>query len=135
MRNKYYVIVVVLLLLAMVFVACKKSDETAAETPVVEEEATTEEEAEPVVEANPYDEVVPATNIVFWHPHSGDREVALQELVTEFMALPLLLSTQEVMATSSTRCWLSSIPPMCLISLSLTRTRPLPTSWLKPSPT
>ncbi|MCD6476006.1 MAG: ABC transporter substrate-binding protein [Anaerolineaceae bacterium] len=107
MRNKFKFLVVVLLVLAMVLVACKPKPEEVAEEVVVEEEPVVveevdvsveeedvvEEEEEVVeeveeevveIEPNPYDGIIPASDIVFWHQHSGDREEVLQEIVQAF---------------------------------------------------
>ena len=107
MRNKFKFLFVLLLIVALAFTACKKAeepvvvDEPAAEEEVVveepevveepaEEEAVAEEPAEEEVVdevvAGPYDDVVPASNIVFWHQHTGAREESLQEIVAEFNA-------------------------------------------------
>jgi multiple sugar transport system substrate-binding protein/sn-glycerol 3-phosphate transport system substrate-binding protein len=88
MRNKFRLLVLLLVVFAMVFTACKKTEATeepVAPTDAVAEE-TTEKEDEPEVVANPYDEVTPASDIVFWHQHSGSREEALQEIIADFNA-------------------------------------------------
>jgi multiple sugar transport system substrate-binding protein/sn-glycerol 3-phosphate transport system substrate-binding protein len=110
MRNKFKFLFVLLLIVALAFTACKQVEEPVVDEPVVEEptveeetvveepvvveepeeeEAVVEEPVEEVVEevaAGPYDDVVPASNIVFWHQHTGDREIVLQEIVERFNA-------------------------------------------------
>ena len=90
MRRKFVWVFAVLIVVSMVLGACTK-----VETPVVTEKPTeppvvaTEEKTEEVVvtEApvtDPWADVVPAKEIVYWHQHSGSREEELLKIVDEF---------------------------------------------------
>jgi len=93
MRKKLVLIFAVLIITAMVLGACAPKEPEVVPTeevvaPTEEVVAPTEEVVapteEPVVDL--YADVVPATEITFWHQHSGDREVSLLEIVDEFNA-------------------------------------------------
>ena len=93
MRSKLFSLFAVVMIAALVLGACAKPtavptvEETAApvveetEAPVVVEEPT---EA-PVVD--PWAEVVPAKEIVWWHQHTGEaREAAIAKIISDFNA-------------------------------------------------
>lgn len=93
MKKKIYWIFAVLLVSAMVLVACQPAE--VEETPATEEptkevkpteaEETAEvEEPTEEVEEDAWANVEPASEIVFWHQHSGDRETELLKVVDEF---------------------------------------------------
>ena len=88
MRNKFRLLVLLLVMLALVFTACTNGSDTeeATDEPVDMEETTDEEEVAEEPAGNPYDGVTPATDIVFWHQHSGEREEALQQIIADFNA-------------------------------------------------
>ena len=93
MRKKLVWIFAVLIITAMVLGACAPKEPEVVPTeevvvPTEEVVAPTEEVVAPTEEPvlDLYADVVPATEITFWHQHSGDRETSLLEIVDEFNA-------------------------------------------------
>ncbi|MEA4931775.1 MAG: extracellular solute-binding protein [Anaerolineaceae bacterium] len=92
MRSKLFSFLAVVMIAAMVLGACAKP--TVAPTPVETEVPVVPTDA-PVVEVptevpaevDPWAEVVPATEIVWWHQHTGSaREAAIAKIVSDFNA-------------------------------------------------
>jgi multiple sugar transport system substrate-binding protein len=103
MKKWVYLIMLATLILPSILVACggtaeeptaeTTAEETAAETAAetTAEETTAEKETvaeEPVVEGDwPYEAVDPTgATVLWWHQHTKEREVGLQEMVAEFNA-------------------------------------------------
>jgi len=97
MRSKTFRFFAVVMIAALVLGACAKTTEVPTEAPVVEEteapvvEETeapvVEETTEPVVEGIDWSTITPATEIVFWHQHTGSaREAAMAQIVSDFNA-------------------------------------------------
>ena len=86
MRKKLVWIFAVLIITAMVLGACapKEPEVVPTEEVVAPTEEVVAPTEEPVLDL--YADVVPATEITFWHQHSGDRETSLLEIVDEFNA-------------------------------------------------
>lgn len=95
MRRKLFSLFAVVMIAALVLGACA----TPTEVPVVEPEAPVVEEPvveepvveEPVVEepaeVDPWADVVPAKEIVWWHQHTGtEREAAIEKIISDFNA-------------------------------------------------
>jgi len=96
MRSKLFSLFAIVMIAALVLGACAKPtavptvEETAA--PVVEETEApvvvepTEAPTEPPV-VDPWAEVVPAKEIVWWHQHTGEaREAAIAKIISDFNA-------------------------------------------------
>ncbi|HQJ32138.1 MAG TPA: extracellular solute-binding protein [Candidatus Syntrophosphaera sp.] len=96
MRRKSVLFVAIILIASLVLGACATATETPAPTEVPTEatvatevptEAAPEEPTEVPTEADPWADVVPAKEIVWWHQHTGEaREAAIAKIVSDFNA-------------------------------------------------
>lgn len=96
MRRKSMLFMAILLIASMVLSACGQATETPTEAPVdtevpteapVETEVPTEVPTEMPTEVDPWADVVPAKEIVWWHQHTGEeREAAIAQIVSDFNA-------------------------------------------------
>ena len=92
MRSKLFSFLAVVMIAAMVLGACAKPTvaptPVETEVPVVPTDApVVEEPTEAPAEVDPWAEVVPATEIVWWHQHTGSaREAAIAKIVSDFNA-------------------------------------------------
>ena len=90
MRRTRVLFVAVLLIASLVLGACATATEAPTEAPVVTEAPTeapvvTEAPTEVPTEVDPWADVVPATEIVWWHQHTGSaREAAIAKIVEDF---------------------------------------------------
>lgn len=95
MKKRLFSLLAVLMVSAMVLSACAQPVEEAPETPVEQpvDQPVDEPVDEPVVDEPVVDEpvesiwadVTPASEIVWWHQHTGDaREAALKEIIDGF---------------------------------------------------
>lgn len=95
--RKFYALFAVLMIAALALGACKTpapaevpaTEPEKTEAPAVVTEAPAEAPAEkteeaPAEPADPWADVTPAKNIVFWHQHTKAREESLKEIIDEF---------------------------------------------------
>jgi len=93
MRSKLFSLFAILMVAALVLGACAKPTPAPTEVPTeapteapVATEAPTEAPTEPPV-VDPWADVVPAKDIVWWHQHTGSaREAAIAKIVSDFNA-------------------------------------------------
>ena len=93
MRSKLFSLFAILMVAALVLGACAKPTPAPTEVPTeapteapVATEAPTEAPTEPPV-VDPWADVVPAKEIVWWHQHTGSaREAAIAKIVSDFNA-------------------------------------------------
>ncbi|MFZ3070728.1 MAG: extracellular solute-binding protein [Anaerolineaceae bacterium] len=88
MRRKSVLFIAILLIASMVLGACAQATEAPTEVPTeAPTEEVTEVPTEIPVETDPWADVVPAKEIVWWHQHTGEeRETAIAEIVADFNA-------------------------------------------------
>jgi len=88
MRRTRVLLVAVILIASLVLGACAKATEAPAptEAPVATEApVVTEAPTEAPTEVDPWADVVPAKEIVWWHQHTGSkREAAIAKIVEDF---------------------------------------------------
>jgi len=94
MRSKLLGLLAIVMVAALVLGACAKPTaaptevptEAPTEAPVITEEPT-EAPTEVPTEADPWADVVPAKEIVWWHQHTGEaREAAIAKIISDFNA-------------------------------------------------
>ena len=95
MRRKLFSLFAVVMIAALVLGACAKPTEVpvvepeapVVEEPVVEEPVVEEPVVEEPAEVDPWADVVPAKEIVWWHQHTGaEREAAIEKIISDFNA-------------------------------------------------